>query len=150
MKNGVIYHTDIEWFNFLMQRNIKEVNFWTGRTHNNLNIPNDAYFFFKTENHEIVGMARYVKQVSLTLEEMWSLYGVANGVNSYTDLRDLVIEDFRSFDEKSKIKGIILRNMVKFENSVKLYDVNQQKIQVLKYIDQETTKDILKKAGLPI
>jgi len=139
MKDGVIYHTDKEWFNYLIENKLThDINFWTSRTKSKLKIPNKVPFFFKTEDGEIVGVSDYIKQEYLTLREMWEQYGPKSGVNSFEELlrkaREVLSLD-ESKIERQKFLCIILDNMVKFRYPIKLSLLNLSKIQVMKYIN---------------
>ena len=99
---GVIYHTDKEWFNYLITNNLlTDVSFWTTQDRN-LTIQGGDVFFFKTSSQEILGMAdvkSYEKNISIN--DVWLRFGSKNGVNNLEEL-------------KSKLKKTLrIQNMIK-------------------------------------
>jgi len=128
---GVIYHTDKEWFNYLITNNLlTDVNFWTKRR-NNLKIQEGDIFFFKTSDHEILGMADVKSyEKNLSINDAWLRFGSKNGVNNLEELKSK-LKNTLGISEYDKISVIILDNLVKFKQPIKLENVGLEKIQVM-------------------
>jgi Predicted restriction endonuclease len=145
---GVIYHTDKEWFNYLITNNLlTDVNFWTKRR-NNLKIQEGDVFFFKTSDQEILGMADVKSyEKSLSINDTWLRFGSKNGVNNLKELESK-LKNTLGISEYEKISVIILDNLVKFKQPIKLKNVGLEKIQVMKYIGDDKIKQILEEANI--
>ena len=145
---GVIYHTDKEWFNYLITKNLlTDVNFWTKRR-NNLKIQEGDIFFFKTLDQEILGMADVKSyEKNLSINDVWLRFGSKNCVNNLEELKSK-LKNTLGISEYYKISVIILDNLVKFKLPIKLKNVGLEKIQVMKYIGDDKIKQILEEANI--
>jgi len=145
---GVIYHTDKEWFNYLITNNLlTDVSFWTTQDRN-LKIQEGDIFFFKTLDQEILGMADVKSyEKNLSINDVWLRFGSKNGVNNLEELKSK-LKNTLGISEYEKISVIILDNLVKFKQPIKLKNVGLEKIQVMKYIGDDKIKQILEEANI--
>ncbi len=85
--------TDGDWYRFLAERRIVEVNFWRpagGRRFAALQVGEP--FFFKTHapHNKVVGGGFYSGFSALRISEAWAFFGDGNGVASLNDMRSAV------------------------------------------------------------
>lgn len=147
---AIIYHTDKEWFNFLVNKGLTEnVNFWTKEK---LNINQKHFpFFFKTSDQKIVGYADYLYQEKLTISQAWDIFGPRNGVNDFSDFKiklKKVLNIDNVEDTNQKIRCTVLTNVIKFEKSVDLKQIGVAGMQTMKYIDKTLSDRIFELAGI--
>jgi predicted restriction endonuclease len=145
MLTGIIYHTDKDWFNYLIDNNLlNQVNFWTTRS-TDLNVDKGSPFFFKTEDKQIVGFADYLDiKHKKTLREAWNQFGPKNGVDSFDKLMEKAKSTLKlkDVDENTKISYIILDNIVAFRNPVPLEDIDHQRMQTYLKIGEDDINKI--------
>ena len=99
--------TDSDWYHFLRQRNVEEMNFWRPSNQNRFEaIKPGELFLFKTRYPEnrIVGGAFLVRHTTLPLDLAWSTFGEANGVQTLQAFRSK-INSIRGDDERNPIIG---------------------------------------------
>lgn len=151
MLSGIVYHTDKDWFKYLIDNNLlNQVNFWTTRG-TNLNVDKGGPFFFKTEDQQIVGFADYLGiEHNKTLREAWNQFGPKNGVDSFDKLIEkakstLKLEDV---DENTKISYIILDNIVAFKHPISLEVINHRGMQTYVKIGEDDINKIFQIAGI--
>lgn len=84
--------TDNEWFTFLSERNLDEVNFWRpspGPYFTNLPAGTPFLFKLKAPFNHIAGGGFFAQYSTLPIEMVWDAFGEKNGAAS-----------FREFDQK--------------------------------------------------
>ena len=142
---GIVYHTDEDWFKYLIDKNLlNQVDFWTTRA-TNLKADKGSPFFFKTEAQEIVGVADYLGiEHNITLKETWNKFGRRSGVDSFDKLIEKAKNTLRLEDvnEDTKISYIILDNIVVFRHPVSLEAIDYKGMQTYAKIEKE---DIINK-----
>jgi putative restriction endonuclease len=94
--------TDNQWFNYLAERSLDEVNFWIPSakpllTHAPIGMP----FLFKLKNpfNHIAGGGFFVGNSNLPLSLAWEVFGEKNGASSFDEFQRLIgrhIPDRRS------------------------------------------------------
>jgi hypothetical protein len=128
---GVVYHTDKEWFNYLINHDLlNDVNFWTKQKHN-LNIQEGDTFFFKTSDQEIVGIATFKSyEKNIPINEAWVRFGPKNGVGSLDELKSKLKDILKISEDITEISVIVLDNLVKFKHPVKLEKVGLEKFKL--------------------
>jgi putative restriction endonuclease len=85
--------TDNEWFSFLSQRELDEVNFWQPSTRPPFTgSPTGMPFLFKLKspNNAIAGGGFFVTYSTLPLSLAWEVFGEKNGAASLPELRRLL------------------------------------------------------------
>jgi len=151
MLTGIIYHTDKDWFNYLIDNKLlNRVNFWTTRS-TDLNVDKGSPFFFKTEGKQIVGFADYLDiEHKKTLREAWNQFGPKNGVDSFDKLMEKAKSTLKlkDVDENTKISYIILDNIVAFSNPVPLKDIGHQLMQTYLKIEEDDINKIFQIVGI--
>ena len=142
---GIVYHTDKDWFKYLIDKNLlNQVDFWTTRA-TNLKADKGSPFFFKTEAQEIVGVADYLGiEHNITLKETWNKFGPKSGVDNFDKLVEKAKNTLRLEDvnEDTKISYIILDNIVVFRHPVSLEAIDYKGMQTYAKIEKE---DIINK-----
>jgi predicted restriction endonuclease len=142
---GIVYHTDEDWFKYLIDKNLlNQVDFWTTRA-TNLKADKGSPFFFKTEAQEIVGVADYLGiEHNITLKETWNKFGPKSGVDNFDKLVEKAKNTLRLEDvnEDTKISYIILDNIVVFRHPVSLEAIDYKGMQTYAKIEKE---DIINK-----
>lgn len=142
---GIVYHTDEDWFKYLIDKNLlNQVDFWTTRA-TNLKADKGSPFFFKTEAQEIVGVADYLGiEHNITLKETWNKFGSKSGVDNFDKLVEKAKNTLRLEDvnEDTKISYIILDNIVVFRHPVSLEAIDYKGMQTYAKIEKE---DIINK-----
>ncbi len=148
---GVIYHTDKDWFKYLIENNLlNQVNFWTKRS-TNLKIDDDSPFFFKTSDQKIVGFADYLGiEHNKTLREAWNQFGPKNGVDSFDKLMEKAKSTLRleNINENTKISYIILDNLVVFRDPIPLEEINHRGMQTYVKIGESEVNKIFQIIGI--
>lgn len=143
-KDGVIYHTDPNWLQFLKEADLAEVNFWSSRR----TLLNDLYdgmpFFFKTKDQKIAGFATYAETVRLTADEAWDRFRQGNGTKSRDEFLALLESDTGAVfdDAKDKITCFVLRNPVFFLNPPYLKNCGINKFETMRYLNSNETSAI--------
>lgn len=149
---AIIYHTDKNWLNFLINRNLtNNVNFWTKNKLTWINKNQTRFpFFFKTSDGEIVGYSDYIEQKELTLLEAWNEFGTRNGVKSYEELKNKIRDTLKISDinDKTRINCTILNNLVIFSKPIKLEEIEIKGMQTDKYINKNLVDKILELSNL--
>ncbi len=83
--------TDLDWFNFLREREFQEVNFWKpGGNQPFAALQDYELFLFKlhSPNNFIVGGGFYINFQFLPISVAWNFFGEANGTANLQQLRD--------------------------------------------------------------
>jgi putative restriction endonuclease len=81
---GTVAVTDFAWYEFLSQRALPEVNFWTPSDRRRFSAPEFSPFFFKLKapHRAIVGFGFFAKWSSLPDWLAWECFGEGNGCES--------------------------------------------------------------------
>ena len=88
--------TDWDWYTFLLERGMTEVNFWQpsgGRRF--AAVPTGSPFFFKTHyshGNRIVGVGFLSGWASLMMSRAWEFFGESNGCASLPEMRSRVMK----------------------------------------------------------
>jgi len=147
---GVVYHTDKEWFDYLINNNLlNDVNFWTRRK-TNLNIQEGDVFFFKVTELGIVGAADFKSyERNMTVKDAWLRFGPKNGVNSLEELKRSLRNTLKiSGNDNDTVSAIILDNLVKFKKPVKLDDVDLDKHLIMDFVLYDKIRQILERTNI--
>ena len=86
---GTIAVTDYGWFNFLNDRRLPEVNFWTPSDRHVFNAPQFSPFFFKLKapHNAVCGFGYFARWASLPDWLAWDCFGEGNGSQSLAEMR---------------------------------------------------------------
>lgn len=89
---NIIYNTDRSWFDYLKKNGLKNnVNFWR-KDSDTLAASTGSPFYFKIRGTRLIaGRAKYSGQKQMKFPEAWETFGVRNGVNSYPEFVDKLI-----------------------------------------------------------
>jgi putative restriction endonuclease len=113
--------TDNDWFSFLSKRKNEDVNFWqpSGNTRFKA-ITQGAPFLFKLKspNNAIAGVGFFSSNSILPLEVAWDIFGERNGMDSYFQFKQKII-NYRNFtnnpfDKNPNIGCIVLTDPIFF------------------------------------
>jgi putative restriction endonuclease len=85
---GTVAVTDFDWYSFLSQRSLPEVNFWNPSDRRRLSAPEFSPFFFKLKapHRAIAGFGFFAKWSSLPTWLAWECFGEGNGCANLADL----------------------------------------------------------------
>ena len=143
MSESFAYHTDLEWFqNILNTGNKNDINFW--KTDRPINLIPGELFFMK--NHKkFIGMGN-VNRVEhwVTVKDAWEKYELRNGVLGLEAMINLISEVLKdkSVDINYKITCIILDNFTSFL-PVPFQNVDIPNFQTSKILTDEETQRLL-------
>jgi putative restriction endonuclease len=81
---GTVAVTDFGWYDFLRQRRLDEVNFWTPSDRKRFNAPQLSPFFFKLKapHRAIAGFGYFARWSSLPDWLAWDCFGAGNGCDT--------------------------------------------------------------------
>ncbi len=105
--------TDNNWFKFLAQRELDEVNFWIPSEKPLLNsAPVGLPFLFKLKSpfNHVAGGGFFVGYSTLPLSLAWDVFGVKNGASTYDEFRSLIGHHLKGNRIDPVIGCIILTN----------------------------------------
>lgn len=85
--------TDFAWFEYLKERQCKEVNFWKPSEQRFTALAPNDLFLFKLHHPQnfIVGGGFFVKYSLLPTNPAWDAFGVENGRNSLSELNKAIL-----------------------------------------------------------
>ena len=112
--------TDYNWFQFLKERKVDEVNFWKPGSQPFKALQENDLFLFKLHapQNYIVGGGYFVKYSMLPTYLAWAAFGEKNGTSSLQDLNS-AIEKYRSRNniimQNPQIGCIILTDVFYFD-----------------------------------
>ena len=116
-------NTDGEWFDFLSERNLSEVNFWKpgGGAFKALKEGDMFLFRLKAERGGLIaGGGFFVDAPVMTIDWAWRAFGPENGVGSMRDLNDRIWR-YKSYegrrDPNADVTCIILNDVFYFEDA---------------------------------
>ena len=143
MSESFAYHTDLEWFqNILNTGNKNEINFW--KTDRPINLIPGELFFMK--NHKkFIGMGNVNRvERGVTIKDAWARYGLRNGALGLEAMINLISEvlDDKSANGNYKITCIILDNFSSFLPFT-FQDVDIPNFQTSKILTDEETQRVL-------
>lgn len=86
---GTIAVTDTGWYEYLSQRHLQEVNFWTPSDRRSFRAPEFSPFLFKLKapHNAICGFAYFARWSALPDWLAWECFGEGNGCDSLAELR---------------------------------------------------------------
>ena len=111
--------TDFDWFEYLKERQCKEVNFWKPSEQRFTALAPNDLFLFKLHHPQnyIVGGGFFVKYSLLPTNLAWDAFGVENGRGSLSELNKAIL-NYRRLDtmprEQLQIGCIILTDVFYF------------------------------------
>lgn len=120
--------TSYDWFDFIKERDIKKVNFWTKSTKETSLRPGELFFFLKKNSknekgeRKLVGYGVFNKKETLTIGKAWENYKYGNGVESLKDLKDKLKKVIKH--ESQEIGCVILSEVCYFETPIYLSRLN--------------------------
>lgn len=85
--------TDNEWFRFLSNQRVDEVNFWQPRgevRYNSLNPGSLFLFKLKRPYNHIAGGGYFVKSTSLPMSMAWDTFGTKNGASDWRQFSSMI------------------------------------------------------------
>ena len=88
--HGTVAVTDFGWYEFLADRGLQEVNFWTPSDRRPFSAPELSPFFFKLKapHRAIAGFGYFAKWSSLPDWLAWECFGEGNGTSSLAALEE--------------------------------------------------------------
>ncbi len=86
---GTVAVTDYGWYEFLLERRPREVNFWTPSDRRPFYAEPGSPFFFKLKapHNAVCGFGLFVRWSSLPDWLAWDCFGEGNGCRSYEEMR---------------------------------------------------------------
>jgi putative restriction endonuclease len=89
---GTIAVTDTGWYEYLSQRALEEVNFWTPSDRRSFRAPEFSPFLFKLKapHNAICGFAYFARWSSLPDWLAWECFGEGNGCGSLAEMRERI------------------------------------------------------------
>ncbi len=89
---GTIAVTDYGWYDFLLPRNLPEVNFWTPSDRHAFKAPPFSPLFFKLKapHNAVCGFGYFARWASLPDWLAWDCFGEGNGCGSLAEMRGRV------------------------------------------------------------
>ena len=92
--HGTIAVTDFGWYQFLLARQLPEVNFWTPSDRRASHAPQFSPFFFKLKapHNAICGFGYFARWASLPDWLAWDCFGEGNGCRSLAEMRQRIGE----------------------------------------------------------
>ena len=112
--------TDYDWFSFLSQRENEDINFWQPGGHLRFKaITQGAPFLFKLKypHNAIAGVGFFSSHTFLPLDVAWNIFGERNGIASFFQFKQKIINYRRAsnpFDKNPNIGCIILTDPIFF------------------------------------
>ncbi len=105
--HGIVAVTDLGWYEFLSQRSLPEVNFWTPSDRGRPNIAQFTPVFFrlKAPYRAIAGFAYFTRWSSLPIWLAWDTFGEGNGCGSLAELTERVGGLRRHFRRDDDVGG---------------------------------------------
>jgi len=100
---GTIAPTDVNWYRFLRDRGLDEVNFWTPSAHFAFRAPEFSPFLFKLKSphNAICGAGYFARYSALPDWLAWEAFQEGNGSDSFAAMRGRI----RAIREGFKYKG---------------------------------------------
>lgn len=89
---GIVAPTDYGWYEFLLDRSLPEVNFWTPTDTRPLRAPEFSPFFFKLKkpHYAICGFGYFARWSSLPDWLAWDCFREGNGCTSFTEMQERI------------------------------------------------------------
>jgi len=112
--------TDNQWFSFLAQRNLDEVNFWIPSAKTLLSsAPIGMPFLFKLKNpyNHIAGGGYFVGNSKLPLSLAWEVFGEKNGASTFDEFKRLIGRHIHDPKSDPDIGCTIIANPVFFNRA---------------------------------
>lgn len=90
--HGTIAVTDTGWYEYLSQRSLQEVNFWTPSDRRSFNADEFSPFLFKLRapHNAICGFAYFARWSSLPDWLAWECFGEGNGCGTLAEMRERI------------------------------------------------------------
>ena len=115
--------TDGDWFDFLYERKLAEVNFWKPSGGSFKTLEEGDLFLFKLKANRgnlVVGGGFFVDAPIMTIDWAWRAFGQENGVGSMRDLNDRISRYKRlegGYDPNANVTCIILNYVFYFKEA---------------------------------
>ncbi|MGL5694741.1 MAG: hypothetical protein ACRCXA_11730 [Peptostreptococcaceae bacterium] len=132
MHKGYIGITDNKWATFIIENNIKNVNFWC-KKHSFKAINQGEIFFFLKKNDDVekkrkierklIGYGIFDKFEVLNIEDAWNKYGIGNGCSSREQFVDNISLMYDLEGNDVKIGNIILNEVTIFQKPMYLSEL---------------------------
>jgi putative restriction endonuclease len=92
--NGTVAVTDYDWYQFLLQRSLPEVNFWRPSDRHVFRAPEFSPYLFKLKapHNAICGFGYFARWSSLPDWLAWDCFGEGNGCRSLVEMRQRIAE----------------------------------------------------------
>lgn len=157
--SSIAYVTDEKMIEYHRLCGNRSMNFWRLSTKSGFTNfqEGDLLFFYAKKDYmskkALLGYAHFVSTQKLSLKQMWSRYGVANGYDSLAQMEEAIRKAARDKNIPEKLNCLYLTDAVYFLEPVFPEDVGihiSNKLESYCYLDQEdpqVTVRILKQAG---
>ena len=96
-----IANTDKDWYDFLVEENVNELNFWQPSGHTSFRaISYGLPFLFKLKApiNKIAGVGFFICHSFLPISIAWDFFGKSNGTNSFSEFEKLIFR-YRAKDK---------------------------------------------------
>ena len=96
-----IANTDKDWYDFLIEENVNELNFWQPSGHTSSRaISYGLSFLFKLKApiNNIAGVGFFICHSFLPISIAWDFFGKSNGTNSFSEFEKLIFR-YRAKDK---------------------------------------------------
>ena len=96
-----IANTDKDWYDFLVEENVNELNFWQPSGHTSSRaISYGLPFLFKLKApiNKIAGVGFFICHSFLPISIAWDFFGKSNGTNSFSEFEKLIFR-YRAKDK---------------------------------------------------